>query len=786
MLLAALLAPCAAIAQNVVASPSTLTVAEGSTGTINVRMSSAVGSSVTVTGSATTTLGSSTLSVSPASLTFTSLNGTTDQAVTVSASHDGDTTDGTATVSFTDGSSTATVTVTITDDDTSVSRNPAVTITPSTVTVTEGASTTLSVQLASQNVDTVTVAIPQDRWGFTTYPTELSFAPADWNVAQTLTLTAAHDDDASNDTIAAHYLKRWTHLALYETKHALNVTVTDDDSPAIVVSSASVALNEGTNGTFTTRLATRPTGTVTLTLANADDTAVGAYPVRYTFTRHNWHVPQTVYLRAVSDADRADESVALTLTGSGADYGGTSASVTVATTDNDGSSHPITLSAAGLTVTEGGAAGSVTVRLKDQPSEDVTVTVGDSFTGLDLTVTPAFPNNTLTFTSATYATAQTVTVAGLHDTDAADDALPLQFTASGGLTATTDLRVVVDDDETATVSAPASLALDEGDVSSLTLRFSPRPRYGAFTVTVTNSNPKAVTVDADPAAAGAQSSVFILNTTNAVTLSVTAPQDVDADSATATLTWRIAGGRFYGAGGEYDGKTGTVSVAVTDDDTRGLSWSSADGSVTAVSVTEGATQQVSAALASRPTANVTVTFASSDTGAMVVDTSPGTSGMQKTLTFTTTNWNVAQAIDVITVADEDTTDEAPNVTWTAAGGDYAGVTGSLAVSIADDDLMTNTLDLAAADDSGVSASDDITPEHQRPDHPRQAEQCAARRRHGAALRRRHGHQRRLHQRVHRPATARLEPGYRPGRRQPHHHRPRRGRPERGRPRPPRG
>jgi autotransporter-associated beta strand protein len=60
------------------------------------------------------------------------------------------------------------------------------------------------------------------------------------------------------------------------------------------------------------------------------------------------------------------------------------------------------------TVTEGGATDTYTVALNSQPSSDVTVTIN---AGSQLTVNPA----TLTFTSANFTTAQTVTVTAIDD-----------------------------------------------------------------------------------------------------------------------------------------------------------------------------------------------------------------------------------------------------------------------------------------------------------------------------------------------------------------------------------
>ena len=101
--------------------------------------------------------------------------------------------------------------------------------------------------------------------------------------------------------------------------------------------------------------------------------------------------------------------------------------VTVA--DND---RGIVFAPASLTVAEGDADGETyTVKLATQPSEEVTVTVSGQ-SGTDLTLTGLSSTNTLTFTTANWDTAQTVTVKAGQDDDGADDEVTLTHTAAGG------------------------------------------------------------------------------------------------------------------------------------------------------------------------------------------------------------------------------------------------------------------------------------------------------------------------------------------------------------------
>ena len=85
----------------------------------------------------------------------------------------------------------------------------------------------------------------------------------------------------------------------------------------------------------------------------------------------NWATAQTVTVTAAGDDDAADESVVLTHTAQGGDYGSVTGTVTVNVDDDD--SAAIVFTGAPVAVTEGAAGVSYTVALGTQPSASVTV-----------------------------------------------------------------------------------------------------------------------------------------------------------------------------------------------------------------------------------------------------------------------------------------------------------------------------------------------------------------------------------------------------------------------------
>ena len=85
--------------------------------------------------------------------------------------------------------------------------------------------------------------------------------------------------------------------------------------------------------------------------------------------------------------------------------------------------------------------------------------------------------NTLTFTSLDWDTAQTVTVTAGQDADAGDDSVTLTHTAAGGEYegVSADLTVTVVDDDAVIVFSPVPLRVIEGGAASYTVALAAPP-----------------------------------------------------------------------------------------------------------------------------------------------------------------------------------------------------------------------------------------------------------------------------------------------------------------------
>ncbi len=241
--------------------------------------------------------------VGPASLTFTVANWNVPQTVTVTgvddALADGDVIYSiiTAAAVSADGNynglNAADVSVTNTDDD---SAGFIVTPTSGLVTTEAGGTATFTVVLNSAPTADVTIALSSsDLTEGTVGPASLTFTAANWNVAQTVTVTGVDDALADGDIIYSIITAAAVSAdGNYSGVNAADVSVTntDDDSAGFTVTPTSglTTTEAGGTATFTVVLNSAPTADVTIALSSSDLTEGTVGPASLTFTVANWNV----------------------------------------------------------------------------------------------------------------------------------------------------------------------------------------------------------------------------------------------------------------------------------------------------------------------------------------------------------------------------------------------------------------------------------------------------------------------------------------------------------------
>ena len=696
---------------------------EGASGAYAVRLNTLPSGAVTVTVGG---VGDG-LSVVPTALTFTTSTWSVAQPVTVRALADDDATSATTTLTHAVGGlgdyaslnaeARPGVHVTVEDDDT---REILLDADPGTPGDAAGplalherpehaANTKLyTVRLATQPTDAVQVSIGSgDRAvsvdGDSTPRTRtLTFSMSTWSTAQTVTATAAQDDDASDEEVAiAHEASGGDYGDVSAT---LTATTADDDAPGLVLatSTLSAGVAEGSTATYTVRLATQPTGPVTVA-ATVTTTATGAVELdvdggqagvqsSLRFDAANWDVTRTVTLRGLEDDDGADGAATLRHAASGADYRD------VAAPDEpfdvrDDDVRAVLVGASTVAVNEASTA-TYTVRLGTRP---VGGPVAVSLSSSDAAAATASPT-AMTFTGSNWSSPQRATVRGVADADTSNATATIAHAASGadyGGLSPASVSIQVRDAQAAAVRVePPALSVREGGSGEYRMRLNTQP---AAAVTVTASTAAAVLgVDADATPQTRTLTFTMQDWAVEQEVTVTVGVDANANDEMLTVTHSVSG---------YAGVAPSLAVHVADADAPGMVFDPVGG----VSVSEAgltaATYTV--ALSAQPTGPVTVSVSSDDAG-VAVDTDVA-AGDQDALTFNAASWSTVRTVTVRAAPDVDAASETVALLHAASGGGYDGVSATYAVQALDVDAVSVPMDVAAAPAGPTSLAVSWTP-----------------------------------------------------------------------------
>ncbi len=340
-------------------------------------------------------------------LTFTTSNWNSGQTVKIRAAEDDDGDNGTAKFIHTAsgggyGGITAQLTATESDNDTA-----GIVLSTASLTVTEGSTKDYKVRLATKPSDDVTVTVARKTTGSQDSDisiktgSSLTFTTSNWNTDQTVTLEADEDHDGEDGTAV---IKHTASGGGYGSITAdLTATEDDNDTKAFTLSSSSgVTVTEGSTKDYKIKLATQPTGDVTVTVArksgSEQDSDISVKTGgTLTFTTSNWNTDQTVTLEAAEDNDGDNGTAVFKHTASGGGYNSVSAELTATESDNDTKAFTLS-SSSGVTVTEGSTKG-YKIKLATQPSASVTVTVARKTTGNQDSDISVKTGSSLTFTT---------------------------------------------------------------------------------------------------------------------------------------------------------------------------------------------------------------------------------------------------------------------------------------------------------------------------------------------------------------------------------------------------
>ena len=596
-------------APEITLSPTTLTVAEGSTADYTVQLNVQPTADVTIS-----ITGGGDVSVSPTSLTFTSATWDTAQTVTVTAAQDDDAADDTQTVSHAVdagsadeylGASLDGLTVTVNDDE-----SLGITLSPTTLTVNEGSTADYTVKLSVVPTADVTINITGGG-DVSVSPTTLTFTSATWNTAQTVTVTAAQDDDGADDAQTVGHAVASTSAAEYigATLDGLPVTVTDDDTEVTVPHDWSLI----------------PTG-----LTAGDKfrliflTNTGHLPTSTDIADYNTYVQGQA---ASGHDDIQDYSSWFRVLGSTA---------TTAARDNTETTYTATKKGFPIYWLNGSKVADDYEDFYDQSWDDeanprnragAVVTADQVWTGSHYdgqrshsapTVSAGLGTSLVRLGRLNHDSSSP-----LHSLSGNAPIINYPYYALSGVFVVAGVTIT-----------PTSLTVDEGDTADYMVELDAQPTADV-TINITGGGDVSVS----------PTTLTFSPTTwdTAQTVTVTAAQDSDAADDTQTVSHAVdadSAAEYLGA--SLDGLT----VTVDDDERLGIRLTP-----TTLTVNEGSTADYTVELRVQPTADVTVNI----TGGGDVTVNP------TSLTFTSATWDTAQTVTVTAAQDDDAADDTQTV-----------------------------------------------------------------------------------------------------------------------------
>ena len=618
-----------------------------------------------------------------------------------------------------------TTTVTIEDDDTR-----GLTFHRRWADVDEGSSGNITVRLSSQPTAAVTVKIVSNNQDVTVSPTSLTFNPTGgkptlWSTARTVTVSAAQDDDAVDDTATLTYT---TSGGDYGGANALSidrpVSVDDDDTAdpapttpvASFASSTSSAAEDAGTRNVTVNISPAPSGGLTLGYSVGGTATAGS---GNDFTIQNsgsltiaaGATSATIPV-AISDdsTDENAETVILTLTGGTGYTLGSTTVHTLTITDNDGTGQA-TLSLSGPASANEGNSGTsdkrFTVSLSKAPSRFVSwqlcftgtatidvdggaIAAGADYQPISGQTPIDLSGRSPVCTSRSFSspfnslTNGDVGIRVKGDTDSeSDETVIATLSISDGpadvVLGTSVATYTIRDDDPQPGTQPVITiaggnAVTEGTAASFTLTASPVPTTN-LTVNLE------VEDSADFVASIHEGTNKMVTIGTSGTATYTVPTDNDnTDESNGSVKVTVKTGTGYTVG-----STDSAKVTVNDDDpapgTPGLVISR-----NTLSVSEGGTGSYTVKLQTAPTGTVTVNIASNNADVTVSSAS---------LTFNANGsnlWNTAQTVTVSAAQDNDDANDSATLTHTASGGSYGSVTATLDVTVTDNETRSSSKD----------------------------------------------------------------------------------------------
>ncbi|MBS2097973.1 Ig-like domain-containing protein [Carboxylicivirga linearis] len=620
-------------------------------------------------------------SLSDETITFTSLNWSTSQEITVTGEEDNDvineTVSITASVNNTNSDDyfddlSKTLTANITDND-----EADFTLSTTILTIDEGSTGVFTVSLNAQPLNPVTINLSNNNTiAVALSESALDFNSSNWSTPQSVTITALNDDNLSDEAaIITASVDEGSDMQFTSiTDKQINITITDDDVAGFTVTPNPLGITEGSSGNFSVVLSAQPSSNVVIDLSNNNTAAASLSLDPIVFTPSDWDLSQTITVTGVDDADADDELATITLevdnTESDANFNDLSESLTVNITDNENAN--FVLSASTIDITEGNS-DNFTIELTSQPSSNVSIELTSSNTDAI-----SMSESVVTFTNSTWDLAQSVTITAENDDNLINEAVTITASVASGSDAgflgIADKLIAVtvtDNDNAALILSTNTFDITEGDAQeqSFTVVLSAQPSSDVV-IDLVSSDLGAATISAS-------SLTFTSGNWNTPqTVIITPVDDADAYNENLTISLNVDN---TNSDNDFSDTSSTVAVSITDDDSAGFSLS-----VSELSFAENSNGTFTVALTAQPNNPVNINLTGGNANIATLSTS--------SLQFTNLNWSTPQTVTLTGVEDNNLTDGLLTITASVAS-----ISDQAFTSLSNQTINVTVLDVTVAD-----------------------------------------------------------------------------------------
>ncbi len=493
----------------------------------------------------------------------------------------------------------------------------------------------------------------------------LTMNSTNWDTFQPVILAAAQDDDVENGSATIRI------SASGHPNKDVSATEQDDDTLEFDVNPVSVTVPEGSTAVFQVRLTAQPSSSIsaTVTWLSGDSHISVQSGGSLTFTTSNWNSYQPVTLAAAQDADILNGNAIIRVNATGVP------AVDVTASEQDDDTLNFDTDVNSLNLPEGGT-GNFQVRLTAQPTANTNVTVSFLSGDSDISVQSG---GTLLFTTSTWNTYQSVTLAAAQDDDIENSSAQIRVSASGipnkDITATE-----VDNDTLEFQTNTSAVNIPEGSTASFQVRLTAQPSNDVNVSIARQAGDTDISVQS-----GSSLTFSSANWNVYQPVVLAAAQDDDVDNSTAVI--RIA------ASGLLDKD---LTATEQDDDTLEFQTN-----VSSVTVPEGDTATFQVRLTAQPSSSVAVSVVhfGGDTD-ITVDSG-------SSLTFTSLNWNIYQNVSLACAEDPDSTNGTATIRVTTADGVPPDM--DVTATEIDDDGTNGTIGLTL-DVSQITSGNDVSVE----------------------------------------------------------------------------